>query len=558
MMFSKKIFSCLYLMLFFAAASMNCYTSETGPLFLTNPSYSGEISNTDLKLLTITSYEGTTGTVAALDLTPSFDPEVFLYNVSISSLTTRVTVVAVADDKRSAVNIDSMDCSSRTISVTEDSRNIDITVTAPDTVTTQTYTIAVTRSLELNECRLLNAEVYSEENDLYTLSPVFAPDKISYKLRVAWDDDYIIVRPTSVSKAATIKVDNVRVGSGSEKLIIVGITKGDTVATQTVTMQVAASSGDLTTYTILISRGNKPLSTPNEAGLQFIKVTMGANDSSRQVYQDADGNFFPDNSDAFNKNVTGYSCVVFGFNTINVSAKAVSSNITDMTIDGTGGTIEDGKLTVEVPLTVGEIKIIPIHVVAEDGSTSIDYTLRVRLLNIYEMFYGVYGPVARANKESWGAAGMPNWTKEFNGSESGVMQWKITWVTTLSTARNQMTYTSYNNGDWNMPFVGDNGGFMLNGVMSVVVNTSGTGTGPQTGDITMQTPEGDIVAIFHVHYKVVSKNAVSRDADSYTTVDYMDQAGVVLYYDSAPALLNLGSDYWNPATPWTSESFWHP
>ncbi|HNW30880.1 MAG TPA: cadherin-like beta sandwich domain-containing protein [Spirochaetota bacterium] len=554
----KKISSCLCLMLFFAAASMNCYTNESGQLFLTNPTYSGEISNTDLKLLTLTSYEGTTGTVASLDLTPTFDPKVYLYNVSISSLTTQVTVVAVADDKRSVVNIDSTDCSSRTISVTEDSRNIEISVTAPDTVTTQTYTIAITRSLELTECRLLNAEVYSEENEPYTLSPVFDPDVISYKLRVAWDDDYIIIRPTSVSKAATIKVDNVKVDSGSEKLIIVAIAKGNTVATQTVTIKVAASSGDLSTYTVLISRGGKPASTPSEAGLQFIKVTMGANESSRQVYQDADGNLFPDNTDAFNKNVTGYSCVVFGFNTINVTAKAVSSNITDLTINGSGGTITDGKLTVEVALTAGEITTIPIHVVAEDGATSLDYTLRVRLLNIYEMFYGIYGPVARANKESWGAAGMPNWTKEFNGSISGVMQWKITWVTTLSTARNQMTYTDYNNGDWNMPFVGDNGGFMLNGIMSVVVNTSGTGTGPQTGDITMQTPEGDIVAIFHVHYKIVNKNAVSRDADSYTMVDYMNQTGVVLYYDSAPALLNLGSDYWDPETPWTVNSFWHP
>ncbi len=554
----RRISSFLFLMLFFAAATMNCYTNESGQFFLTNTSYSGEISNTDLKLLTLTSYEGTTDTVASLDLTPAFGPNVYLYNVSISSLTTQVTIVAVADDKRSVVNIDSRDCSSRTLSVTEDSRNVEITVTAPDTVTTQTYTVVLTRSLEFDECRLLNAEVYSEENDLYTLSPVFDPDVLSYKLRVAWDDDYVIVKPTSVSKAVSIKVDNARISSGSEKLIVIGIAKGDTVSTQTITITVTTSSGVVTSYAILISRGTKPVAANDEAGLQFIKVTMGANESARPIYQDADGNFFPDNNDAFNKNVAGYSCVVFGFNAINVTAKAVSADITALTIDGNSGTIEDGKLTVEVSLTAGQIKSIPIHVVAKDGTTVLDYTLRVRLLNIYEMFYGIYGPVARANKASWGAAGMPNWTKEFNGSESGVMEWKITWVSTLSTARNQMTYTNYNNGDWSMPFIGDNGGFMLNGVMSVVVNTSGTGTAPQTGDITMLTPEGDIIAIFHVHYRIVSKNAVSRDATSYTTVDYMGQSGTVLYYDSAPNLMNLGADYWDPATPWTAESFWHP
>ncbi len=555
---TKNIVLGLCLMLIFSAATMNCQVNETGLMFLTDTTYSSEISNTNLKLLTITSYEGTTGTAASLALTPAFSPGVTMYNASISSLTTLVTVTAVADDKRSVVNIDFRDCSSRTISLTEDNRNIEITVTAPDTITTKTYTIAVTRSLELDESRLLNAEVYSEENELYALSPVFDPGVTSYKLRVAWDDDYVIVKPTSVSKSSTINVDSVKVNSGSEKLVIVGIAKGNTTATQTITIKVTASSGASTSYAILISRGSKPVISDNEAGLQFIKVTMGANESARQIFQDADGNFFPDNKNAFNRDVTGYSCVVFGFSKINVTVKSVSPDITALTIDGTSGAIVDGKLTVEVTLTEGAVKTIPVHVVARDGITSLDYTLRVRLLNIYEMFYGIYGPVARANKESWGAAGMPNWTKEFNGSMSGVMEWKITWVTTLSTARNQMTYTNYNNGDWDMPFVGDTGGFMLNGVMSVVVNTSGTGTVPQTGDITMQTPEGDIIAIFHVHYRIVSKNAVSRDADSYTTVDYMDQSGVVLYYDTAPALMNLGADYWDPAVPWTAESFWHP
>jgi len=138
------------------------------------------------------------------------------------------------------------------------------------------------------------------------------------------------------------------------------------------------------------------------------------------------------------------------------------------------------------------------------------------------------------------------------------MVWNITWVTTLSTVRNQMTYTNYNNGDQGFVFVGDNGGFKLNGVMSVIVNTSGTQTdGPQTGDIIMQTPEGDAVAIQHIHLRIQSKDAVSRNATSYTTVDYLGQTGVILYYDSNPYHKSL-ADGWDPDVPWTANDFWHP
>ena len=205
------------------------------------------------------------------------------------------------------------------------------------------------------------------------------------------------------------------------------------------------------------------------------------------------------------------------------------------------------------------MKEIHIVVTSQDNLHTKTYTVKVRLLNIYEMFYGIYGSVSRINKASWGSPGTPNWTKVFNGSISGSMEWKLTWVQTLSTVENRMTYAAYNNGDHDLAFVGGNGGFALDGVMSVIVNTSGTGQGPQTGDISMLTPEGDLVAMLHMHLKIVSKDAVSNDADSYTDVDYMDQTAVRLYYIANPTgKENLGQGKWDPAVPWTADSFWHP
>ncbi len=562
MMKTRRISVGLWLLILFSVISTNCRINETGAFFLPNLFFSGEMSNTDLKLLTISSYEGTTGTASSLELTPAFSSNIYSYNVAISSLSTQATVVAVASDKRSIVSIDTSECSSRTINITEVSRIVDISVTAPDGVTVRSYTVNIVRSFELDECRLLNFEARSADDEPYYLSPVFEPDTDTYKIKVAWNDVYFIVKPTAVSKTSAIKVDGSKVASGGEKLVVISIARGDSVGTQTVNVSVTSSSGNSKVYAITVMRSIKAVTSDDEAGLQYIKVTMGVNASARQVYQDADKNFYPDNSDPFNKNVLDYSCVVFGFDKITVTAKAVSTDITSMNINGTAGikgdTLVDGKMALDVNLAAGVIQEIPIQVVSKDGTVTRNYTLRVRLLNVHEMFFGIYGPVARANKASWTPKPSGNYDKTFYGiSGDNYMRWVVT--VSGTTATNTMTYVNYNNGDQGMPMVGSNGGFMLNGSMSVRINgLSGNGIGPQTGDIAVQTPEGDLVAILHVHYIITNKDATSRNADSYTLVDYMGESGLKLYYDADPTLKNLGANYWNPATPWTEDSFWHP
>ncbi len=541
----------------------NCRIGETGLLFLPNASYSGAISNTDLEMLEVTTHEGTTGATTTVALTPVFDPATSAYNVAIEALVTDVTVVAVADDKESVVQIDTKECSSRTITVSEDSREIEVIVTAPDTVTQKTYTIFITRNYGIEENRLLNFEVFSDTGVAITLSPAFEPDTNAYQLRVAWNSYYIKVKPTLVSGYTILKLDGVAATSGEKELVILDeLTIDNTTDTQNVVVTVQSSTGVLNTYTFVVSRLAKAAVTGDNPYLSSIRVTMGNNDSLRQIYQDQDGNFFPDNTSAFNKNVGGYSCVVYGYSTVRVTLEPYDPSVSSLMVNSVErkGDMVNGKLTIEQSWGADDytVKEISIHVVAQATADSMDYTLRLRLLNVYEVYYGIYGPVSRRNKASWGSPGTPNWTKTFNGSISGSMEWKLSWVTTLSTVRNQMTYATYNNGDWDQPFVGDSG-FALNGVMSVIVNTSGTGQGPQTGDIPMLTPEGDVVAMMHVHLKIVSKDAVGNDPESYTDVDYMGQTGVRLYYQANPSLKdNLGPDYWSPAVPWTVNDFWHP
>ncbi|HPG49982.1 MAG TPA: cadherin-like beta sandwich domain-containing protein [Spirochaetota bacterium] len=541
----------------------SCQIAESGLQFLTNTGYSGNISNTDLKVLEVASYESTTGTTKTLSLTPAFSPNTYNYNVSIDPLVTDVTVVAVAEDERSVVAINTTEGTSRSIPVSEDSALVQVEITAPDTVTTQIYQINITRSVGLEESRLLNFEFFNEDNEAILLSPGFDPDSSSYKLHVAWNSYYVKVRATSISPSASIKIDGKKVVSAEKDLVILSsIPVGDTKTTQTITVTSTASNGDVSTYTFTAMRISAPVVSGDSAYLSSMKVTMGNNESVRQLYQVANTDFFYVDKKGFDKTFSDYSCVVFGFSTVKLTITPEDPSVSSLTVDSVEmkDSILDGKLVLDVTWAADDysVKTIAIHVTSKEGGNEMDYSVKLRLLNIYEFYYGLYGPVGRANKASWGAAGTPNWSKTFNGSISGTMVWNITWVTTLSTVRNQMTYTNYNNGDQGFVFVGDNGGFKLNGVMSVIVNTSGTQTdGPQTGDIIMQTPEGDAVAIQHIHLRIQSKDAVSRNATSYTTVDYLGQTGVILYYDSNPYHKSL-ADGWDPDVPWTANDFWHP
>jgi len=72
----------------------SCQIAESGLQFLTNTGYSGNISNTDLK---VHERKGNT----------------YNYNVSIDPLVTDVTVVAVAEDERSVVAINTTEGTSR-------------------------------------------------------------------------------------------------------------------------------------------------------------------------------------------------------------------------------------------------------------------------------------------------------------------------------------------------------------------------------------------------------------------------------------------------------------
>jgi hypothetical protein len=63
--------------LFFSALISNCRIGETGIQFLTDNHYSRNISNTDLKILRVTSFERATEVTKNVDPAPVFNSEIF-------------------------------------------------------------------------------------------------------------------------------------------------------------------------------------------------------------------------------------------------------------------------------------------------------------------------------------------------------------------------------------------------------------------------------------------------------------------------------------------------
>ena len=324
----------LCLVLITAMAASNCWNSSVGTQLIPNASYSGMMSNTDLRILTVTAKEGASGTMSGLVLAPLFDPHTYIYTVTFSSIVTEATIEAIADDDMAVVSINSVKGSSRTLPTSEPSMTVNIDVTAPDGVTTDTYQLNFIRTYDINENRLLELEVNSEDDEALALNPTFHPDTTAYQVRVDWGDDYVTIRPRAINIYSVIKLNGKKMNSGEEELVILTIPKEDYATTQTVTLTVTPSDGTAKTYVLTLIRGAKPTSEADDPRLEFIKITMGNKESARPLNQDANGDFFPDNDLGFNKDVEDYSCAVFGFRTVTVTAQGLDPRVKSITVDG--------------------------------------------------------------------------------------------------------------------------------------------------------------------------------------------------------------------------------
>jgi gliding motility-associated-like protein len=302
--------------------------------------------------VTLTVYPSTDATLSALSLStgtlaPVFASGTNSYTVSVPNATATINITPTANDATATIKVNgttvASGAASAAIPLSIGSNTITTIVTAHDGVTTQTYTVTVTRT-PLSTDATLSALALSNG----TLSPAFASGTNTYTASVANAISSITVTPTVNYAAATVTVNGVTTASGAASAAI-----PLTVGSNTITTVVTAEDGTTTqTYTVNLTR--TPLST--DATLSALALSTG---SLSPVF--ASGT------------ITYTASVNNATNSITVTPTVNDATAT-VTVNGTA--VASGAASAAIALTVGSSNIITTAVTAQDGTLK-TYTLTV-------------------------------------------------------------------------------------------------------------------------------------------------------------------------------------
>ncbi len=494
-------------------------------------------------------------------LSPVFDPA--SDNRAFSAITTNavvsITAAAAASSEGAVITATcggtEADLANVPLSVGANSLNI--TVTAPDGETTETYQITIVRqSTDATDSRLAALLI-----DRVNLDQQFAPDTLSYTATIPGS-----LNPVSIS---TITESGNAVVTGTCNGSAVADLSSMTLSDGTNTIEVIVTSGDtssVTTYTITAIL----LIPGSNADLSSLTLTMGTKGSMRPLYP---GNFnrnSPGYHDpgitGFDPGVTEYAAVIYAFDTVTINATAGDSyisgvGVTSDTVPVIGGTLSNGVFTQDISLEQGMVKKIDITVTAEDGTTTKTYTLYIKLLNIYEFYWGIYSPPMSDGYDNKWAPGKPA-APIFGGSNentipgevSGSLHWVITkgsyYDAEFDVTRDfesVMTFSNYNDGKYGTDYNDD--GFVVNDQMIALISLMGQ-EGYQRESLRITTPMGDPVATIDFHLRVENQEKVVA-SDSYCDVSYMGGAPVRIMYAGAAAPYPFDGSYvweasWSP------------
>ena len=202
----------------------------------------------------LSSYDERTGYLSNFSLSsgninPQFDPTKTVYSADVSNAVSSITVLPTAlFEDLSVLKVNGIVVASgnnsQSIPLVVGANVITILVTAPDGITTKTYTVTVTRAP--SAVSTLSALTLSNGN----LGPVFASGTPNYTASVANATTSITVRPTLTTTTATVRVNGTLVTAGSDSQNI-----PLTVGSNTITVVGTAEDGTTTsTYTITVTR----------------------------------------------------------------------------------------------------------------------------------------------------------------------------------------------------------------------------------------------------------------------------------------------------------------
>jgi tRNA threonylcarbamoyladenosine modification (KEOPS) complex Pcc1 subunit len=185
--------------------------------------------------------------ISAGTLSPSFDAATTSYSSSVANTVSSVAITPTAEESDSVIAVNGQAVTSGQpssgISLSVGDNAITIVVTAPDSTTTKTYTVTVTRAEPLSN----NADLGSLAISSGSLSPTFDSSVTSYTASVVSSCSSVTVTPTRSGSGATIAVNGTSVASGTgmsvnlnsgANTITIVVTAEDTSAAKTTTITV--------------------------------------------------------------------------------------------------------------------------------------------------------------------------------------------------------------------------------------------------------------------------------------------------------------------------------
>ena len=184
-------------------------------------------------------------TVDAGTLDPGFNASVTTYNVTVPAGTSQVTVSATPSHSAATV------VGTEPVDVSNGSGTATIEVTAPDGITTKTYTVNFTA-----ESVSSNANLSAVTVDIGTLNPVFDPSITNYTVEVPFGTTSVNVSTAASDEGATVSGDetvDLSSGSGTANFTVTA-PNGDT-KTYTIVFTVGAASSDATLAGITVDKG---------------------------------------------------------------------------------------------------------------------------------------------------------------------------------------------------------------------------------------------------------------------------------------------------------------
>ena len=268
-------------------------------------------------------------TLSSGSLSPGFASGTLAYTASVANSVSSLIVTPTTNDANATATVNGASPATP-VTLALGSNTVTVQVTAQDGVTTQSYTVAVTRAASSDAT--LSALALSQGS----LSPSFTSGTLAYTASVAHSVSSLIVTPTTNDANATATVN------GASPATPVTLSVGS----NTVTVQVTAQDGTTQSYTVAVTRA-----ASSDATLSALTLSQGSLSPS-----------FASGTLAYTSSVPN-----------SVSSLIVTPTTNDANATAT---VNGASATTPVTLAVGS-NTVTVQVTAQDGVTTQSYTVTV-------------------------------------------------------------------------------------------------------------------------------------------------------------------------------------